>query len=291
MANKKKKKKKKRSDNIKIKPIHIFAASTLILLVIFAYQTLLPMLIDAFSENEESYAVIMDDADLLTDEEEAMVLEVMEENLPYGNMLFLTADKYVSSTTDYAESVFLNEFGFTDGSYFFIDMYNREIYMASRGGTRARLNKEQCLEITDRVYTYAGDGEYMMCAKEAFALAHVSFEKGVIMPGMKLIVSVLLAALSALIINIFILYYSRHAGFAGNKPDRFTDYCKVNTTSHKETIKFKWYSPDFGVILLGLLAILGSGSSHSGGGHSGGSHSGGGHSGRSGGFSGGGHKF
>ena len=113
-------------------------------------------------------ARVLDEADLLTDQEEADLLEVMKPLTEYGNVLFASNDSYASDTASLSRSVRQRYYGSSSSTVFMIDMYNREIYIQSDGRIYRTVTKSYANTITDNVYTYATNGHYYACAAKAF---------------------------------------------------------------------------------------------------------------------------
>ena len=108
--------------------------------------------------------LIEDDANLLTIEQKDELKKDMALLVKYGNIIFKSSDFSNSSTTDLARSYYHNRFGTNSGTVFYIDMYNREIYVFSDG-----YNTGKALSITDNVYRDASKGDYYKCASKAYA--------------------------------------------------------------------------------------------------------------------------
>ena len=67
-------------------------------------------------------AVIEDDAGLLTESEEQMLLEQMKLITEYGNVMFKSIDYNGSSTESYIRSLYKDRYGSESGTIFLIDM-------------------------------------------------------------------------------------------------------------------------------------------------------------------------
>lgn len=222
------------------------------------------------------YRVILeDDADLLSDSEESMLLSQMQEITKYGNAGFKTLSDNEFSTSYYTKEYYYELFGQQSGTLFVIDMDNREIYLFSDGTVYQTVTSAYADTITDNVYRYASRGDYYSCASHAFSQVHSLLSGNKIAQPMKYISNALLALILAALINYFVVRLL--SGTA--KPSQAellgsasTGYQFTNPTVFR-THQSKTYSPQS------------SGSGGGGGGHRSGG--GGGH--RSGG--GGGHRF
>ena len=121
---------------------------------------------DSYGHQHE--VVIKDDADVLTESQEAQLTETMKETARYCNVLCVTSNLMYKSTAYHAESAYKREFGTRDGVMFFIDMRNRQIYIYSYGEPYKIITKTNAYTITDNVYEYASEEKYFECANEAF---------------------------------------------------------------------------------------------------------------------------
>lgn len=226
-------------------------------------------------ENQETdYEVIIEDqADLLTDAEEADLLEDMKPITEYGNVAFVSiSENSYYSTETFAREFYRSYFGKSSGTVFVIDMDERYIWIHSDGAVYKRITTSYANTITDNVYSYASDQEYYNCASDAYEQIYTLLEGGRIAQPMKYICNLLLAVILALLINFFIVMWYSRSKKASTSELLTGIYHKVDilnpTVTH--THQTKRYSPQ---------------SSGSGGG----GRSGGGGGGRSGG--GGGHRF
>ena len=178
--------------------------------VITGTSAMFPVTADALDityHNEASGfdAVIMDEADLLTDEDEQELLEIMKPNTEFGHAVLLTSDEYVESTYYLAGSTYTEMYGSESGSIFVIDMYNRYLYIYSDGLVYKFITKSYANTITDNVYRYATKGLYRACAEEVFT-QELKVLKGIrIAQPMKYVDNLLLALIGSLFINYMIL--------------------------------------------------------------------------------------
>ena len=86
-----------------------------------------------YQNSETGYVVrIVDDANLLSYEEEEKLVEDMKPVTKHGNAAFVSVYNYDSSTRTYAENHADGLIG-SNGTLFLIDMGRREIYIYSQG--------------------------------------------------------------------------------------------------------------------------------------------------------------
>lgn len=235
-----------------------------------------------YTNPDTGYRVIIEDnADLLSEDEEASLCSLMEPITEYGSAAFVTLDSNsYNSTEHYAEHFTDLRFSGSTGTVLVIDMDYRTLYLDTTGSMRTYLTSSYADSITDNIYSYASKGDYYTCAAKAFEQVETLLRGGRIAQPMKYICNLLLALVMALLINyLLVMHMSRK-----HKP---TTAQLLSGIFHKFTIQngaarlinqTRVYSPPSS-----------NGGGHSGGGHSSGGHSGGGHSG--GGHSGGGHRF
>ena len=112
---------------------------------------------------------IIDDADLLTTEEESKLATDMKPITEYGNVMFLSTNYNNEGTArDYAKSYYEQYFGSKSGTIFLVDMDTRNIWIYSKGRIYRTVTNAYGNTITDNVYTYASKGDYYSCASKAF---------------------------------------------------------------------------------------------------------------------------
>lgn len=225
--------------------------------------------------SDKTYEVyIYDRSELMTEEERESLKEQLSELTVYGNMVFLDTGYHdYSSAQKYAEARYRDLCGMEPGVVFLIDMYNREIWLAATGSPKNKLTSAICYEITDKTYLYATKREYYACASATFTEVQHILEGGYLLPIMRILISLFLSLIAALVINLIRLVFSRTIqSKQQNSPTLYGTFRKKR--SHKEiykTVKKRYHQDSSG-----------------GGGGGGGSSSGGG---GGGGFSGGGHSF
>lgn len=224
------------------------------------------------SYNEETgYYIRVDDrAELLTASEEAELKEAMEPISAYGNVAFVsisTNPEY--STKRYAEKYYEENFGYSSGVIFLIDMDDRYIWIYSNGEIYKTITTSYANTITDNVYSYASDGDYLRCASTAFSQINTLLEGRHIAQPMKYISNALLAIVLALLINYFLVMTLSRSRKASTSQLLNGIFSKAEVTNPQTTFvnQTKRYSPQ-------SSSSSGGGSSRSGGG--GGSRGGGG---------------
>lgn len=231
------------------------------------------------SYNEESgyYIRIDDQADLLSIYEEVELQKIMEPISTHGNVAFVSIDDNPDYSTErYAENYYQEQFGYSSGIIFLIDMDERYIWIHSNGEIYETITTAYANTITDNVYSYASSQDYLTCASKAFEQINTLLEGRHIAQPMKYISNALLAIVIALLINYFLTMTLSRSRKASNRQllDGIFSKTKINNPQAQFIRQTKHYSPQS--------------SSSSGSRSSGGSRSGGGGGSRGG---GGGHRF
>lgn len=232
------------------------------------------------TNNTTGYQIYVDDwADLLSEEEESLLLENMKKISEYGNVAFVSIDSNPAYSTDsYAQDYYYDHFGHDSGTVFLIDMDERMIWLESGGRIENTVTRSYALTITDNTYRYASKGDYYSCANVAFEQILTLLEGSSITQPMKYISNALLALAIALLLNYFLAMFLSRAKKASDRQILSGIYTNVNVHNTRADFlhQTKRYSPQ--------SSGSGKGGGH-GGGHGGGGHGGGGRS------SGGGHRF
>ena len=225
-----------------------------------------------YTNEQTGFSVYLsDNADLLTADEEEQLAQVMIPITAYGNAAFESQHVSGGSSYDYVKAEYTDYFK-NSGTLFLIDMGNRQIKLYNSREIEKTVTPSYADSITDNIYTYASKGDYYTCAEKAFTQEITLLQGGRIAQPMKYISCALLALITALMINYFIVRLK-----------------SKNTRTPQEKIM----EAVAATALMGSLAARVtsrerhvSSSSSGGGGFSGGGGGGGG-----GGFSGGGHSF
>lgn len=227
-----------------------------------------------YTNPDTDYVVVLeDDADLLDDEEEAELMEKMQEITRWGSAAFKSIDENVTSTERYIESYYREIFGRESGTVFLIDMDNRNIWLKNNGQISRIITNSYSDTITDNSYRYASREDYFGCAMEVFDEIETLLSGSRIAQPMKYVSNAFLAVILALLLNYFLMRRisktrtpKEHELLAGIA-HRYS-LTNPRATFLKQTERYDPVSSDSGS----------SGSSGGGGGGGGSSGSGGGHS-------------
>lgn len=238
-----------------------------------------------YTDPDTGYSVyIQDDADLLSDEEEAKLVEDMKPVTEFGNAIFVSNTESNNSTPQLARDYYRTYSGTDSGTLFMVDMYNRYIYIFSDGEIYKTVTRSYADTITDNTYAKASKGLYYECASEAFGQIHTLLEGGKIARPMKVITNILMAVCIAVILNYQLVMISRRKKYVSEKAaaEAITSFAAIAAVTPKFLKVTKQYIPPASSSGGGSSSGGYSGGGGGGGGYSGGSSSSGG---------GGGHKF
>ena len=236
-------------------------------------------------------AIIFDEAELLTDEEEAELEEYLNRITPYATAIFVTSDTaHTSSISQHARDTLESICGSAglDGYtaiIFMIDMYSRKLYIYSGETANQTITNDFGATITDNTYTYATRGDYFGCAKETFTQIFKVLDGQRIAQPMRYITAALLAIFAGLAFSLILVRIK-------------TKKIVANTGVSKETLDEWEFRPQVQAVLVNTRKVRRDtdgggfhGGGFSGGGFHGGGFSGGGFHGGGGGFHGGGGGF
>ncbi len=225
-----------------------------------------------YTNPSTGYMVCIDDgADLLSEEEEAELTEAMKKVTEFGSAAFVSTFSNPGDAREYAEEQYYALFGNGSGTLFLMDMGNRYLYLANGGYIYSVVNNGRAMTITDNVYTYAGEGDFLGCALEVFQQMNTLLTGGRIAQPMKYISNLLLSLILSLLINYLLVLLT--AG--SRKPSEDTILGAVRISFHMSnpgavmTHTTRVYDPPF-------TSSGGGGGSRGGGGGGGGGFSGGG---------------
>lgn len=170
-----------------------------------ALTLLMFFLFPVFSAPAEYGIIIQDDLDLLTAEQEAELLSVMEPICSYGTPMFWSTEQDGNSVMDIARTFYQSQIGTKSGTLFMINMKKREICIFSDGRIYQTITPGEADTITDNVYRLASKEEYFACARKAFLQIRNLLAGQRIAHPMKVITSLSIALCIALIVVFFIV--------------------------------------------------------------------------------------
>jgi uncharacterized protein len=219
---------------------------------------------------------IEDEADLLSDQEEAQLSEYFASLSTDYKYYVVTTYSSGSNTDSKLESYYTSVYSSYDsGVAFIIDMNNREIYMSGYGEAQNKITNGDCYDITDNSYTYAKNGDYYNCIYKSFSQADTLLNHGFILRPMRYIVSLMVATILGFLLTFFRAMFERNEKRKSCAPEILLAGAIAGTSSIFDTQRVR-RSSDSGRSSGGGFSGGGGGGFSGGGG--GGGHSGGGHS-------------
>ncbi len=192
-------------------------------------------------------ALVIDEDDLLSDAEEAKLLEDMQPLTEYGNIAFWTTTENTSNEIEQARIKRKELFGFESGGVFVINMKVRKLTIQSYGRINDYVNDSYARSITNNASRFATSKDYYSCAKTAFTQMLQLCEKQHISEPLKISGYVVISVMLGLMIALGIAFSKRQnpllqyevedygkrfraeGGFEGPVTASFTGY----TTAHR----------------------------------------------------------
>ena len=219
--------------------------------------------------------IIYDDADLLTDVEEAKLYEDMKYVAAYSPVAFsTTGNAGRDDGENYAKRRFNEIFGDNQGILFSIDMDNHELYIWT-DDYNTTLTKKKADTIADNIYRYATAKKYYKCAAKAMEQIYQVMSDKKVPEWMKHINNLLVSFVAGALI-VFIVAKKK------TKIKSPVEVYQLDANTRKNVKIF-----DINSVKTGQRVVYHNDSSSGGGG--GGGRSGGGGGGGGGGHGGGGH--
>ena len=155
-------------------------------------------------------AFIDDGQDLLTTDEEKMLLQTLIKATDFGNAGLVTTHTSYSSFRELCQTYYRNLFNTENGSIFVIEMNTRQLGLYSDGENQYIITSSKANSITDNVYRYASRGDYYGCANMAFEQVYVVLNGGKIAEPMRYTSNIFIALTLALFIGfIFVMVKSK----------------------------------------------------------------------------------
>lgn len=213
-------------------------------------------------------AVIDDEADLLTESEEAQLIEVMMDVTAYGNAVFHSVLSHSDNYSVYAEEYYHHALGTASGTALVIDMQERTLTIYSDGDIYKVVTPTRADTITDNIFRKAGRGDYEGCAEDAFRQVVTLMQGDEIAKPMKYVSNALLALLLALLINF--LRIRRASRLKAAELDAILETASVDLAYSSPQAIFTHESRTYSPVAKSTGGGGGGGRSGGGGGHSGG---------------------
>lgn len=227
-------------------------------------------------------ALILDEYDLLTTQEEEALVQVMTPITDYGDIIFWSTNEYAYDEIDQAKDMRYALYGNESSGIFAVNMSARKVTFQSDGAIYTMVSSSYARSITDNVSGYASAGNYYMCAAQAYAQVYEVLQGNRIAEPMKYISYVVIGLMVAFVIIVGIVFSKHFNPLIKHNDEKVRAVGKGYLMTSAPTVKCTdtelrgWVK----VLLIILRAALSSGGS---GGSGGGSSSGGGRSGGGGG--------
>ena len=212
--------------------------------------------------------LVVDDARLLSEEEEARLIADYSVITEYMGAAFISTYSSPGTTAYFAEQCAIKYFRDDPAVLFLIDMDDREIYVYANGKAQDTISRADARAITDNIYKSASRGDYYECADGAFRQIYAKCTGHELARPVKHITNALIAVLLGVLINYFITVFSRTP-----KAERRTKG-QIKASVSSQMAHLPGISLGASVFLSSVKHYKSSGSGGSGGG--GGGHSGGG---------------
>ena len=239
-------------------------------------------------------AVIRDEDDLLTDEEELLLIGDMKPITEYGNAAFWSTGVHTSNEIDQARQKRKELFGFDSAVVFAVNMNNRKLTIQSIGKINEYVTDSKARSITDNVKSYASSKDYYSAAKEAFSQMYNVIRGENIPEPMKYASYAVLALIIGLIAALAFVF-SKRANPLTEDTKQFAEAESADSFCRDVKVSVVSKDTEPGLVpsilmffLDAVISTVGSGGGSSGGRSSGGRSSGGSSGGFGGGSSGGG---
>lgn len=239
----------------------------LLALLVFCAAALPPVRL--FAAESSKRLVVEDGADLLTDEEEARLIEDYSAVTEYMDAAFVTTDHSSGSTASYAEEYAIRHYGNDPAVIFIIDMEDRELYIYANGSALKTISRADARAITDNIYRSASRGDYYECANRAFSQILAKCSGARLARPVKHATNALIAVLAGILLNYFLTVASRRP-----RVERRTKG-DVSVSVSRQMATMPGISLALPIVLSSVRHYKSSSSGGSGGG-GGGGHSGGG---------------
>lgn len=153
-----------------------------------------------YNEDSGYYVALDDQADLFYAEEQYALMDEMLYNSQFGNMVLLTVEDNRDGKDSIGEQYYHRTFGTESGTVFIVDMDYRYLSIFSDGDNYKTITDYKAKIITDNIYRYASDGDYVTCAMTAIDQIYATLNGAYIAQPMRYISSACFAVILSLII-------------------------------------------------------------------------------------------
>ena len=139
---------------------------------------------------------ILDEAYKLTEYSEIYVVTIPAGGNPHG--------KTESATKDYGDEFYIKYCNKDNSIMFIIDMHTRYIFVYRYGNVKDTLTQGKCDTITDNIYSYASDKNYLKCTTEGLDQIGKVLNGMHIAQPMKVVSNIFLASVFGFMVMYFV---------------------------------------------------------------------------------------
>ncbi len=181
---------------------------------------------DTYTNPETGYrAVLLDDNDLLTEAEEAELMETMKKLTGYTNAAFwstATAGSQ-SQAINNAEKKHISLFGsYVNGIVFMIDMKARYMFLDTEGWIQGVIPKSTAQIITNNVRSAMTAGQYFSASQKVFRQVQSKIDGEKIAEPMRYLSAVSIGIMGGLLFALFLTITLRNAVLPLGAPRYYT---------------------------------------------------------------------
>lgn len=153
--------------------------------------------------------IVQDDANLLRDSDVAQLKETYATLAEYVDAACVTTKEPSADVEDFAKAYVNSTFGSGAAVVFVIDMYNRQVCVYANEAGLSIVPENDARAIADNVYRYASDADWYGCADAALWQILSLCRGETVNSPMRHISNLLLALILGVLINFFMVYFSR----------------------------------------------------------------------------------
>lgn len=226
-----------------------------------------------YTNDQTGYqALIRDDLDLLTDEEEDELVQHMIPITDYGHIIFWSTSEATFDEIEQAKNKRYQLYGNDSSGIFSINMQVRKVTFQSDGAIYTMVSSSYARSITDNVSGYASSGNYYRCAAEAYDQILTVLQGNRIAEPMKYISFVVIGLMLSFVLVVGIVFGKRVNPLIKHNDDKARLINKGELVSGKPLVRQTgstlrlWVQ----ILLILLRSFAAGGGSSSGGGSSGG---------------------
>ncbi len=150
--------------------------------------------------------MILDNADLISDIEEAMLADTMQPITEYGSIIFWSTNERTSDSEAQARKKRYSYYGYDSAGILAINMATRKVTFHADGAMYNAVSASDARSITDNVSHYASEKDYYTCAKEAFSQVLMRLRGQAIAEPMKYTSYVVISLMLAFVIVVGLVF-------------------------------------------------------------------------------------